>query len=194
MRAFGILGALFISFVHWLFKKSGINGILIIILFIEIPILCFYYSDSSRYYAIDDNYRIEKIVDYEEIFMNGLPETENEPSPYHYFYTTVQIDNYYYKEIPTPDLKAEDSDGISIPFSQCGYYDDLENNASYTGHLSAVIPAGVSANVPYLLELSDYHLNAMDSITIYGYWNHLHYDSEKQEYEAGRRLTAPLAP
>lgn len=196
MRIVSRIIALFIQFVFWIFKKTGINGILVIVLLIEIPILCLYYSDSSLDYILDDNYRIQKIVGYDEISIEELPETEKEyaSDSYHYFYTTIQIDNYYYNEIRTPDLEAEDSEGDSLTFSQCGYYDDLEANTSYSTHISAVIPSGASANVIYLLGLSDYEIDTLDSITVYNFLDHLDYDSEEEEYETGRRLTAPFVP
>lgn len=191
------LGSLLIQFIYWIFKEAGINGLLVIAILIEIPILCFYYSDASNFYAISENYRIRNITDYREISIDELPTDKKEYAMdfQHYYYTTVQIDNYYYSEIHIPLLSAVDSDGDSLDFSESKYYDDLEDILPVykNPYLRSVIPAGASAYVTYLLEIPDYSIDTTDSITIYSA-DSFPYHAEEKEYNTGRRLTAPFTP
>lgn len=191
------LGSLFFQFVYWIFKETGINGVLVIAILIEIPILLFYYSDSSSFYTISKNYRIQDIIDYKEISIDELPAAKKEyaSDSDHYFHTIIQIDNYYYAETHIPILSAVDSDGDSLYFLDYDYYDDLEDNLPIykNPNLHSVIPAGASAYVTYLLEIPDYNIDTTDSITVYSA-DHLPYNSEEKEYNTGRRLTAPFTP
>lgn len=193
MHIAGNLGAWILRMFHFIFKKLGINGILVMILLIELPALYAYYCDERGHYVIERNYRMQGVVNYREVSVDELPEKEKTyaSGSGRYFYTDVQIDNYYYKELLAHGVNAESSEGYALPFYQCDYYDDLE---SLSGKLRSVIPAGTSAYVTYLLTIPDYHMDTIDSVTIYSVEDHyLNYDSEEEEYEAGRRITVPLS-
>lgn len=192
MHAFAKLCELFFDFLCWIYKKVGINGILVVLILIEIPVLYFYYADNHSYYEIKDNYKLTAVTKYEELSPEEFPESASTDS--HYYHAIIQIDNYYYQETHLPDLDAIDENGNYFSVSTCDYYDDLEEQTQYPTHPRSAIPAGTAVNATYLLEISDYDLEGITSITFYSFLDHIDAASEKEEYENGTRITVPFQP
>lgn len=192
MHAFAKLCGLFFDFLCWIYKKLGINGILAILILIEIPILYLFYADNHSYYAIKDNYKLVDVTKYKELSAEEVPESASTDS--HYYYAIIRIDNYYYQETHLPDLEAIDQNGDFLSVSTCDYYDDLEEQTQYPTHPRAAIPAGTAVNAAYLLKIPDYDLKDITSITFYSFLDHIDAASEQAEYENGKRITVPFQP
>lgn len=167
MHFFSTLISVIIEFLIWLFKKGGINAVLVLVLIIEIPIMIFYYNETCTDYRYEDVYRMERVTEIIPLTYKELPNYtfEQFQSGTCYRLVNIQFGNYYINDVTYPNLYIEDQNGNSIDSDCCDYYDNLYLSYQYGGE--CVIPPGTVVNIPCILSIPSQKLYDIDKLVIY---------------------------
>jgi len=167
MHFFSSIISVLIRFLIWLFKKGGINAILVLVLIIEIPIMIFYYNENCTAYQYEDVYRMESVTEIIPLTYKELPDYTSHQfqSGTCYRLVNIQFSNYYINDVTYPSIHIEDQDGNTIHSDCCDYYNNLYQSYQYGGE--CVIPPGTIVNIPCILSIPHHQLSDIDNLTIY---------------------------
>ena len=140
------------------YKKLGINGILLLLIFIAIPASLFYTDYNGPDYHFTTNYTLRVVTEPEKVAEKDVPPAIDRFAD-DYYTVSLQIDNYYSKELNLPYLSAfqEDEDNF-ISFRDYDYYDDIKGYDVTSP--DTCIPAGTGITLPYYF--SGYELTDTD--------------------------------
>lgn len=152
-----------LKILRFIFLKVGINGILIVVLLIELPILHIYYQEESQQYRWEQEYRISQspqirpLSKEEALELGDLDVYEGES---HYL-TELSLDNLYSNDIRYLSIYAKNQDGYELRFHSLDYYDSAQ------GKGQTVIPAGTRGKKTYVLSLSESEMEELDTLIFF---------------------------
>ena len=152
----------FISLVVKLFTSAfhvmGINGILILIFIVEIPVVMFFADNESDKYKSDNNYSLTGISKPEPLDIKDAVFEENDIKvdvDKNYFLVKVTVRNNYSKELTYLRLNAEPQVDDDYYYGYVDFYDIdyYAGDRQDIWECSSVIPSGADREVPYVLGL-----------------------------------------
>ena len=186
-----------INLIAYIYKNTGINGILVLILIVELPCCLYYFYEVSSTYSIDDNLQLMQVKNFTPVSYEELPESTKEYySDYQlYYHANVEIGNYYNADDNIPNLSAQDQNGESLHANYYDYYDGYNEPGSFPKlDGRTVIPPGTSVIVPYLFEIGDYEKEEIKNITFYFYDAQYETKNVEEQINRGMRITTPFTP
>lgn len=177
MHLFSEVISLFIRFFVWIFRKMGINGILVLLLLIELPVVSVYYSEESKHDTSRQNYKLAEPVSMEEISIEDPRLTENGVSlkmDMKYYLATIKVENYYSSDVRYMSIEAKNQDEERVNVWPVSYYGELKYDYIQDG-LS--IPAGSSRDMQYIVGIPEEEVKDTSSICFYE-WVYEEYGKE----------------
>lgn len=162
----GELVKLFLKFCVFITRKVGINGILFLILILELPAMYFYYSNTRYEYLQGHEYNIlegngirKLSPEKDHLEQMGVSVKKSES----YYLAELQVDNLYSNEIRYLSLSASNQNGDVIDCRTMGYYDASGNEGQ------EVIPAGVTGTLSCIITLTEEEIQQTDEIVLEGW-------------------------
>jgi len=158
---------LLIHFMIFLYRKIGINGILIFILVIELPIALSAFDKISSRYRYSSNYVVDEVTDIREIPYSEVPDSMKgsaDPESKTYYLVSIPVTNYSNNDEYSLWLHGNAENGDSFFLDEIQYYD---NTSEYSVlRADALIPSGAANELQFIFSLRDYQLSEISSITI----------------------------
>lgn len=149
--------------LRFIFLKVGINGILIVILLVELPILHFYYQEERQQYRWEQEYQISQSPQIRPLTremaldLKDLDVYEGEA----YYLAELTLDNLYSNDIRYLSIYVQNQDGYELRCHSMDYYDSAE------GKGQNVIPAGARGKKTYVISLSESELEDLDTLIFF---------------------------
>ena len=151
----------------WFVNKFGINGFLVILLVIEIPVVYVASDSIGSGYRGARNYKIKNVdvrpAD-EETVRQNCPDMDYDEKN-HYYLVTAYLTNFYGEEMRYALLHAQNQEGDYLVFEHVPYYDTAVVN-HYGLSNRDVVPAGVTKPYHYVLELTDFELEHTSEVIL----------------------------
>lgn len=168
MHLFSKLIQLIVGCIIWIAKHFGIQGILILLFIIEIPITLFMYSEITQDYKFEDRYILKAKSE-----LTGISREEAgtyvdiDDSDYVGCYTyQLEIQNTYFEELRYPllhDAKnmyvVKDSPSYYLYHDYKNYYYDVSKGDQNKFGCSEAIPAYAKLTIPCIVSGNFYHLS-----------------------------------
>ena len=146
----------------WFVNKFGINGFLVILLVIEIPVVYVASDSIGSGYRGARNYKIKNVD--EETVRQNCPDMDYDEEN-HYYLVTAYLTNFYGEEMRYALLHAQNQEGDYLVFEHVPYYDTAVVN-HYGLSNRDVVPAGVTKPYHYILELTDFELEHTSEVIL----------------------------
>lgn len=178
--------AYFIRFLMWLFRQVGINGILVVVILIELGGMRVYYSAGQDDYQYEDNCRLTEVVSIEPVSAEDKRLVENGikiEADRKYYAVTVKLENYYSTDLEYMHIAAKNQNDYEVDCTRIQYYGTLEY---YYVTDRLLVPAGASNELDYIISMQDEIAEQTETLTLY------EWDSEKEDGEQDNKVTVEL--
>lgn len=157
---------LFAKFGIFIVKKLGINGILCLVLLLELPVMFFYYTGMRYEYRQECNYSISKTAKVRKLSikkdmqeLEGISVKKRES----YYLVELKVNNRYSRDILYMSVTARNQDGDFVTCMNRNYYDASGNEGR------SVIPAGATGKIFCVITLTEAEIPRTDEIILRGW-------------------------
>lgn len=156
MKLFIKLIELFFDFVVWIWKKTGINGVLVIAFCIELILIVPICSELESHQQITKNYQCKPAGDPVRVDTSTLPERLKKYAADDeiYYKVTLMVDNHSSMDLGYLSFRISDQNGDSLLYEWNDYYNSDAEASDLCGR--DTIPAASSGLVSYYIGLSSY--------------------------------------
>ncbi len=168
MRLVSSAISLFVSLIIKIFTWFGCNGILALVLVIEIVCCVGYTVGTSGYDQKSKEYSftgIESVTQLEAedplLQQNGMDDLTKDD---HYYHVRIKVFNKYCNQLGYLSLNAETTEGDLLACTRMPYYG--EDLTDYEYGVSAVIPASTESVFDYLIHMREPYFEKSNIVEI----------------------------
>lgn len=167
MKLFSKLVELFLHFIIWIWKKTGINGVLVIAFCIELLLIIPICSELESHQEIAKNYQCNLAGEPVFVDTHSLSEeqkkyaTDNES----YYKITLMVENHSSMDLGYLSVQISDQNENPLPYEQDNYYDSNAQDSNFCRRNT--IPAGAYGHVSYYVGLPSYAMENITAVHIY---------------------------
>ena len=162
MKLFSKLVEVFLHFMIWIWKKTGINGVLVIAFCIELLLIVPICSELQSHQRIIENYQCSLAGEPVAVDIHSLPEEQKEYGMENesYYKITLMVENHSSLDLGYLFVQVSDQNENPLPYEQYHYYDSNAQDSNFCRRNT--IPTGTCGHVSYYVGLSSY---AMENLT-----------------------------
>lgn len=192
MRAFSLLVELIVRFFMFLHKKLGINGILGFFLIIEILVMIAYVNNTRYDYLYATDAKLKSVTEFKQMDANDIPNAyKNHINVSDLCYQlTLEVVNDYVTDTYHPGIGVRDDSDYYISAKQLEYNIDLDDSTDL--QFNAMVPAGKSAQVSYLVVIPKDRADSISELIIYSSYRDIDEKSEEKLVEEQHILRIPF--